>query len=122
MVLRMQLGPVSGDLLDIVVDRIDQWPRMAERAAPITPQRVVASRPYGPITCEVLANVALIAVVETEGSHARSVALREYRTWVDSRYWNGYAPPEDDIITATAPKCGTTWMLPFDLSTCAGVI
>lgn len=27
MVLRTQLGPVSGDLLDIVVHRIDQWPR-----------------------------------------------------------------------------------------------
>lgn len=38
-------------------------------------------------------------------------ALREYRTWVlDSRYWGGYAPREDDIIIATAPKCGTTWM------------
>jgi aryl sulfotransferase len=38
-------------------------------------------------------------------------ALREYRTWViDSRYWNGYVPREDDIIIATAPKCGTTWM------------
>lgn len=73
MVLRMQFSPVSGDPLDIAVDRIDQWPRMAERAAPITPQRVVASRPYGPITSEVLANAALIAVVETEGSHARSV-------------------------------------------------
>lgn len=38
-------------------------------------------------------------------------ALREYRTWViDSRYWSGYAPRADDIIIATAPKCGTTWM------------
>jgi hypothetical protein len=33
MVLRMRLGPVSGDLLDIVVDRIEQWPRMAEPPA-----------------------------------------------------------------------------------------
>lgn len=38
-------------------------------------------------------------------------ALREYRTWtLDSRYWDGYAPRADDIIIATAPKCGTTWM------------
>jgi hypothetical protein len=38
-------------------------------------------------------------------------ALREYRTWtLDSRYWNGYAPRPDEIIIATAPKCGTTWM------------
>lgn len=37
-------------------------------------------------------------------------ALREYRSWtLDSRYWNGYAPRADDIIIATAPKCGTTW-------------
>ena len=36
---------------------------------------------------------------------------REYRTWVlDSRYWEGYAPRPDDIVIATAPKCGTTWM------------
>ena len=38
-------------------------------------------------------------------------ALREYRTWtLDSRYWGGYAPRPDDIVIATAPKCGTTWM------------
>jgi aryl sulfotransferase len=38
-------------------------------------------------------------------------AQREFRTWgVDSRYWSGYAPRDDDIIIATAPKCGTTWM------------
>lgn len=37
--------------------------------------------------------------------------LREYRTWSsDSRYWDGFAPRPDDIIIATAPKCGTTWM------------
>ena len=37
-------------------------------------------------------------------------ALREYRTWtLDSRYWDGYAPRPDDIIIASAPKCGTTW-------------
>src|SRR5579862_9517757 len=38
-------------------------------------------------------------------------ALREYRTWtLDSRYWDGYSPRHDDIIIASAPKCGTTWM------------
>jgi aryl sulfotransferase len=38
-------------------------------------------------------------------------ALREYRTWtLDSRYWDVYRPRPDDIIIATAPKCGTTWM------------
>jgi aryl sulfotransferase len=37
-------------------------------------------------------------------------ALREYRTWsLDSRRWADYAPRLDDIVIATAPKCGTTW-------------
>lgn len=37
--------------------------------------------------------------------------VREYRTWtLDSRYWDGFAPRPDDIVIATAPKCGTTWM------------
>lgn len=37
-------------------------------------------------------------------------ALREYRTWsLDSRRWNNYEPRPDDIVIATAPKCGTTW-------------
>lgn len=37
-------------------------------------------------------------------------ALREYRTWtLDSRRWADYAPRPDDIVIATAPKCGTTW-------------
>ena len=36
---------------------------------------------------------------------------REYRTWIlDSRRWRHYAPRPDDIIIATYPKCGTTWM------------
>ena len=36
---------------------------------------------------------------------------REYRTWtMDSRNWDGYAPRPDDVIIATAAKCGTTWM------------
>ena len=38
-------------------------------------------------------------------------ASREYRTWsVDSRRWDGYRPRLDDIVIATPPKCGTTWM------------
>jgi aryl sulfotransferase len=37
-------------------------------------------------------------------------ALREYRTWaLDSRRWDAYAPRPDDIVIATASKCGTTW-------------
>ncbi len=36
---------------------------------------------------------------------------REYRTWIfDSRRWRHYQPRADDIIIATYPKCGTTWM------------
>lgn len=35
---------------------------------------------------------------------------REYRTWtLDSRRWADYVPRADDIVVATAPKCGTTW-------------
>jgi aryl sulfotransferase len=38
-------------------------------------------------------------------------ALREYRTWTsDSRRWQGYEPRAGDIVIASAPKCGTTWM------------
>jgi aryl sulfotransferase len=49
--------------------------------------------------------------VEKGGTMLVRSALREYRTWVvDSRYWSGYVPRDDDIIIATAPKCGTTWM------------
>jgi aryl sulfotransferase len=34
-----------------------------------------------------------------------------YRTWmVDSRRWDGYRPRAGDIIVATYPKCGTTWV------------
>lgn len=36
---------------------------------------------------------------------------RVYRTWVaDSRRWEGFRPLPDDIVVATYPKCGTTWM------------
>ena len=36
---------------------------------------------------------------------------REYRTWaIDSRRWTDYRPRPGDIVIATYPKCGTTWM------------
>jgi aryl sulfotransferase len=38
-------------------------------------------------------------------------ARREYRTWIlDSRRWQHYRPRPDDIVVATYPKCGTTWV------------
>ncbi len=38
-------------------------------------------------------------------------AIREYRTWImDSRRWSSYRPRIDDVVVATYPKCGTTWM------------
>lgn len=38
-------------------------------------------------------------------------ARREYRTWIlDSRRWEHYRPRPADIVIATYPKCGTTWM------------
>lgn len=38
-------------------------------------------------------------------------AQRDYRTWIiDSRRWQHYRPRATDIVIATYPKCGTTWM------------
>ena len=38
-------------------------------------------------------------------------AGREYRTWIiDSRRWAHYRPRATDVVIATYPKCGTTWM------------
>ena len=38
-------------------------------------------------------------------------AERVYRTWIiDSRRWRHYRPRPTDIVIATYPKCGTTWM------------
>ena len=38
-------------------------------------------------------------------------ARAAYRTWmVDSRRWDAYRPRAGDIVVATYPKCGTTWM------------
>jgi aryl sulfotransferase len=38
-------------------------------------------------------------------------ARRDYRTWIiDSRRWEHYQPRPTDIVIATYPKCGTTWM------------
>ena len=38
-------------------------------------------------------------------------AGRVYRTWIlDSRRWEHYRPRPTDIVIATYPKCGTTWM------------
>lgn len=38
-------------------------------------------------------------------------AQREYRTWpIDSRRWQHFRPRPTDIVIATYPKCGTTWM------------
>src|SRR5215217_3232741 len=38
-------------------------------------------------------------------------AQRVYRTWVvDSTRWDRYRPRPEDVVIATYPKCGTTWM------------
>lgn len=38
-------------------------------------------------------------------------AQRVVRTWhMDSRHWDAYRPRAGDVVIATYPKCGTTWM------------
>ena len=40
-----------------------------------------------------------------------SPATQVYRTWIsDSRRWDAYRPRTGDVVIATYPKCGTTWM------------
>lgn len=42
---------------------------------------------------------------------ASEPARKVYRTWIaDSRRWAHYKPRQSDIVIATYPKCGTTWM------------
>lgn len=42
---------------------------------------------------------------------AHTPANKIYRTWIsDSCRWEAYRPRADDVVIATYPKCGTTWM------------
>ena len=51
-----------------------------------------------------------MSVMEVAPTPARA-ATRQIRDWVaDSAHWDRYRPRLGDVIIATAPKVGTTWM------------
>jgi hypothetical protein len=53
----------------------------------------------------------VIPISERIGAMLLEAPQREYRLWIlDSRRWRRYSPRSDDIVIATYPKCGTTWM------------
>jgi aryl sulfotransferase len=42
---------------------------------------------------------------------AQQTQPRPYKDWfMESARWNHYRPRESDVVVATYPKCGTTWM------------
>ena len=74
------------------------------------PPRSLAGRNRTPSVAYTLAGAASGAGCGGCSLHVRP-ASRVYRTWgMDSRRWEGFRPRPDDIVIATYPKCGTTWM------------